>query len=118
MPQANDSIVAGPTLEQVGFDTRVTAGGLRYILNLATTAIPSLEYSNINWTVAGLRPNTPDELPILGPLPAYDNIIIASGHHRSGINLSPVTGRLITDLITGNPSRLIKHFDPTRFINI
>lgn len=118
VPQANDSIVAGPTLEQVGFDTRVTAGGLRYILNIATTAIPSLEYSNINWTVAGLRPNTPDELPILGPLPDYDNIIIASGHHRSGINLSPVTGRLITDLITGNPSRLIKHFDPTRFINI
>ncbi len=117
VPQSNGSIVAGPTLEEVGFDSRVTAGGLRYILNLATTAIPSLENSNINWTIAGLRPSTPDELPIIGSLPGFDDLIIASGHHRSGINLSPVTGKLIADLIIGNPSPLIKHFSPTRFLH-
>jgi glycine oxidase len=115
VPQSDGSTIAGPTLEDVGFDSRVTAGGVQSILNLATTVIPSLEDANINWTIAGLRPGSPDEMPIMGPVTGWDGLVVASGHYRSGIHLSPITGKLIADHITGQKPELLAAFSPDRF---
>ena len=99
VPRNDGKIIAGSTIERTGFDHDVTAGGLKKILNEATRLAPGLEKARIEETWAGLRPDSPDHLPIIGPTDV-DGLLIATGHFRSGILLAPVTARLIREWVS------------------
>jgi glycine oxidase len=99
VPRHDGRIIAGSTVEYKGFDRNVTVAGMRKILTGAISLVPALESARIEETWAGLRPDTPDHLPILGPTD-LDGLLIATGHFRSGILLTPVTARLIREWVT------------------
>jgi glycine oxidase len=92
-------LVAGSTLEDADFEKRVTPGGLERILSAVQEFAPALSGAEIVETWCGLRPDTPDHLPILGP-GELDNLTIATGHYRNGILLAPITAKLVTQWIT------------------
>lgn len=97
---ANGNFLLGATREFVGFDNRTTMAGLKQITTHATRMIPDLKQVGILRTFAGLRPFTPDGLPILGPVDGIDGFFMAAGHEGDGIALSPITGRLMAQMIT------------------
>jgi glycine oxidase len=99
VPRGGGMCVAGSTLEQVGFEKRVTPDGLGKILAAAVEIAPGLAGASITESWSGLRPDTPDHLPILGPTDV-EGLLIATGHFRNGILLTPITARLIADWIT------------------
>jgi glycine oxidase len=99
VPRNDGRILAGATVEYVGFDKHVTAGGVQKILSDAIELAPGLANARIEETWAGLRPDTPDHLPILGPTD-LDGLLMATGHFRSGVLLMPITARLISEWIT------------------
>jgi glycine oxidase len=110
-------LVAGSTLEHVGFEKAVTSGGIEQILTAANEIVPGLACAELLETWSGLRPGTPDELPILGPTDV-DGLLIATGHYRNGILLAPITAKLIAECITdGKPSIDLKDFSPLRFLS-
>jgi glycine oxidase len=117
VPRNDGRMVAGATVEYVGFDKEVTAGGLQKILNGAIEIAPALADAKIEETWAGLRPDSPDHLPIIGPA-GLDGLLIASGHFRSGILLAPITARLIREWITTQSVSAADwtRFSPMRFI--
>jgi glycine oxidase len=99
VPRKDGRILAGSTIEQAGFDRHVTAGGIQAILSEAMKIVPALEHAHIEETWAGLRPDSPDHLPIIGPTDV-EGLLIATGHFRSGILLAPITARLIREWVT------------------
>ena len=99
VPRNDGRILAGATVEYVGFDKQVTAGGVEKILSAAIEVIPEFADARIEETWAGLRPDSPDHLPILGPTD-IDGLMIATGHFRSGVLLTPITARLVRQWIT------------------
>ena len=106
VPREDGRLLVGATVERCGFDERVTAAGIRALLDAALTAAPSLGGFSVTETWAGLRPGTPDERPVLGPAP-LQGLILATGHYRNGILLTPVTARLIADFVaSGDASPL------------
>jgi glycine oxidase len=116
VPRNDGRILAGATVEYVGFDKKVTAGGLRKILDATIELAPDLAHAQVEETWAGLRPDSPDHLPILGPT-EIDGLLIATGHFRSGILLTPVTAHLIREWITEqNVSMDWERFSPLRFV--
>jgi glycine oxidase len=117
VPRNDGRIVAGATVEYVGFDKEITAGGLQKILNGAVEIAPALADAKIEETWAGLRPDSPDHLPIIGPT-GLDGLLIATGHFRSGILLAPVTARLIREWITKQSVSAADwtRFSPMRFV--
>jgi len=116
VPRNDGRILAGATVEHVGFDREVTAGGLRKLLSAAIELIPAFEKARIEETWAGLRPDSPDHLPILGPTD-LDGLLIATGHFRSGILLAPVTAMLVREWICSqNVSVDWERFSPMRFL--
>jgi glycine oxidase len=92
-------LVAGSTLENAGYEKRVTPQGLAHILEAAQELVPGLAGAEIIETWCGLRPDTPDHLPILGPTD-LEGLAIATGHFRNGILLAPITAKLIAEWIT------------------
>jgi len=115
VPRADGSIIVGASVEEVGFDNRVSAGAIQDVLEVATSLIPSLRDATLNWALAGLRPGSPDDAPMLGAVPGWDGLMVATGHYRNGILLSPVTGKLMADLIVGKDTEMIDHFSARRF---
>ena len=99
VPRNDGRILAGATVEYVGFDRHVTAGSVHKILSAAIELAPGLANARIEETWAGLRPDSPDHLPILGPTD-LDGLLIAAGHFRSGVLLTPITARLLREWIT------------------
>jgi len=99
VPQRDGRIIAGSTIEYTGFDHDVTAGGVELILREVMRMVPGLASARIEETWAGLRPDSPDHLPIIGPTDV-EGLLIATGHFRSGMLLAPVTARLIQEWIT------------------
>jgi glycine oxidase len=99
VPRSDGRIIAGATIERTGFDRYVTAGGMKAILNEAIRIAPTLEKARIVDSWAGLRPDTPDHLPIVGPTDV-EGLLIATGHFRSGILLAPITARLIREWVS------------------
>ena len=77
--------------------------------------MPSLRHAEINWSIAGLRPGSGDDLPVIGRMPGYDNVLVASGHYRNGILLSLATGEAVADLVEGSNGQFLSDFDPARF---
>jgi glycine oxidase len=115
VPRLDGRIVAGSTLENVGFEKRVTAGGMRKILDAAIELAPNLAGAEIVEMWAGLRPGTPDHLPILGPADV-EGLFIATGHYRNGILLAPVTAKLVRDWILNKKMpTAAANFSPLRF---
>jgi glycine oxidase len=115
VPRNDGRILAGATVEYVGFDKRTTAGGIEKILSAAIELAPQLANARIEETWAGLRPDSPDHLPILGPAD-LDGLLMATGHFRSGILLTPITARLIREWITEQRVSMDwDRFSPLRF---
>jgi glycine oxidase len=115
VPRNDGRLLAGATLEYVGFDKRVTAGGIEKILAAAIELAPGLKNARIEETWAGLRPDSADHLPILGPTD-LEGLLMATGHFRSGILLTPITARLIREWITEHKVSLEwERFSPLRF---
>jgi glycine oxidase len=115
VPRNDGRIVAGATVEYAGFDKRTTAGGIEKILSAAIDLAPDLANARLEETWAGLRPDSPDHLPILGPTD-IDGLLLATGHFRSGILLTPITARLVLEWITEQRvSTDWDRFSPLRF---
>lgn len=115
VPRRDGRIIAGSTLEDAGFEKRVTPAGLRKVLSAATEMLPQLDDAEIVETWSGLRPGTPDELPIIGPA-ALKGLLLATGHYRNGILLAPVTAKLIAEwIVAGKTSFDAGIFSPSRF---
>ena len=116
VPRNDGRIIAGSTIERTGFDRDVTAGGIQKILSGAMLLVPALEKARIEETWAGLRPDSPDHLPIIGPTDV-DGLLMATGHFRSGILLAPITARLIGEWVTEQRVSLDwERFSPMRFL--
>ena len=110
------NLVAGSTLENAGYAKAVTSGGLEQILGAVNELAPRLAGAEILETWSGLRPGTPDQLPILGPTD-MEGLMIATGHYRNGILLAPITAKLITEWITERRVSLdCDDFSPMRFM--
>jgi glycine oxidase len=115
VPRGEGLCVAGSTLENAGYEKRVTPGGLEKILGAVTEMIPALADAEIVETWSGLRPDTPDHLPSIGPTD-IEGLLIATGHFRNGILLTPVTAKVIADWITeGSSSISCDAYSPMRF---
>jgi glycine oxidase len=109
-------LVAGSTLENVGFEKGLTPAGLEQILHAAQELVPGLDNASIVETWSGLRPDTPDHMPILGATD-IEGLTIATGHYRNGILLAPITAKLIREWLTERRTSLpIEAFSPLRFL--
>ncbi len=98
VPRDDGRLLIGATVVDRGFDARVTAGGLRTLLDAALHAAPSLANFAVVETWAGLRPGSPDQRPFLGTTPV-EGYYVAAGHYRNGILLTPITARAIAELV-------------------
>jgi glycine oxidase len=115
VPRNDGRILAGATVEYTGFERTLTAGGLEKILGGAIELAPGLAGARVEETWAGLRPDSPDHLPILGPTD-IDGLLIATGHFRSGILLAPITAKLVREWVTlQHVSVDWERFSPMRF---
>ena len=109
-------LLIGSTREFVGFDRSTTSTALKNIARNACRVIPRLKGVNIIRSYAGLRPYTPDGLPVLGRVEGFEGFIMAAGHEGDGIALSPITGQLIAELVVnGTPSISLEDFKLERF---
>jgi glycine oxidase len=114
--KSKQMIIVGATKEEVGFDKNPTLAGLSWLLNAAFRLSPVLESCSLNHMWAGLRPRTPDNQPILGSAPGWENVTLAVGHGSVGIMLSAITGQTIAELIiTGQTPQILQPFSLTRF---
>jgi hydrogen cyanide synthase HcnC len=96
-------VIIGSTTENVGYRVETTTTAAHSLAAGAVRAVPALAGSTVKRTWAGLRPGTPDELPILGPVDGLDGYLNACGHFRTGILNAPLTGRIIAELAAGAP---------------
>jgi glycine oxidase len=116
--RSDGRLVLGGTVEEMGYDTRVTAGALLDLLRDAYEIVPTIVEYEILETLAGLRPGTPDNAPVLGKTPV-DGLIYATGHFRNGILLTPITAYSIADLVTtGETPSDIEPFSINRFLGM
>lgn len=115
IPRGDGSVLIGSTLEFVGFKKAVTVAGVRSILETGAQLLPCLEEARLSDSWSGLRPWTPDHLPLLGAAPR-DGLWISAGHYRNGILLAPASAQLLADSMTGEvPAVPMSPFSPARF---
>jgi glycine oxidase len=118
VPRGDGRVVVGATVEEQGFDTRVTAGAVGDLLRAALELLPDVAELELAETVVGLRPGSPDNAPMLGPA-GPEGLVVATGHYRNGILLTPVTADAIAELLaTGRVPELIAPFTPGRFAGV
>jgi glycine oxidase len=106
VPRHDGRVLVGATEEEAGFDTRSTPAAVRDLLSEALWLCPALERAELEATWAGLRPGSIDSKPYIGMAPGFCNLIVATGHKRAGLQLSPATAELVTDLVLGRTPRL------------
>ena len=102
VPRPDGRLIAGATVEEQGFDTAVTAGGVHELLREAYRLLPEVAEMELVEATAGLRPATPDNLPLVGPAP-LDGLFWATGHYRNGILLAPLAAKALADRLEGAP---------------
>ena len=102
VPRTDGRLIAGATQEERGFDTTVTAGGVHELLREAYRVLPDVAEMELVGMVAGLRPGTPDNLPIVGR-GAVEGLVLATGHFRNGIILAPITADALAATLAGRP---------------
>lgn len=110
-------LLVGATVEEAGFACHNTAGGVESLLRFTRHALPGLDNARLEATWAGLRPGTPDGLPILGPLPGWP-VIAATGHYRNGILLAPWTAREVARIAAGQAREETGPFSPERLLSL
>jgi glycine oxidase len=116
VPRAEGRVLVGATAEDVGFDERVTVTGVRDLLDSACDLVPELWQASFEGARVGLRPATPDEMPIIGRSDTLPGLVYATGHFRNGVLLAPLTAALVGDLVEGNSSdNALRHTRPQRF---
>ncbi|MGW2343510.1 glycine oxidase ThiO [Streptomyces sp. NPDC001661] len=115
VPRVNGELVVGATSEELGWDTTVTAGGVYELLRDAHELVPGITELPLTETRAGLRPGSPDNAPLLGPT-ALPGLLLATGHYRNGVLLTPITGDTMAHaLTTGELPEEARPFTPKRF---
>ncbi len=116
-PKQDNTVIVGATRDDVGFDCSVTSAGIADLRERAQKLVPALEQAELVQAWAGLRPKTPDTHPILGPLPGWTNVTVATGHYSFGILLSAITGQQVAAwLATQKLSPLLQPFSLARFL--
>lgn len=103
VPRPDGKVLVGSTEEDVGFDKRTTAEAVADLILLATRLVPVLGGAPVERCWAGLRPGSPDGLPYLGAVPGWDNVFVAAGHFRAGLQLSPGTALVMKECLLGQP---------------
>lgn len=118
VPRREGRLIVGATVEEMGFDTRVTAGGVHELLREAYRVLPEVAELELERVAAGLRPGTPDNAPLVGR-GAVEGLILATGHFRNGLLLAPLTATAIASLLAGDglPGELAVA-DPARFARV
>jgi glycine oxidase len=105
VPRADGHVLIGSTEEpEAGFEKANTAEAVADLLAFAFRLVPALASAELVKCWSGLRPATPDGLPFIGPLPGWQNVFVATGHFRAGVQLSIGTAQAITELFTGRPT--------------
>ncbi len=107
VPRTDGRVLVGSTEEDAGFDKQTTAGAIAGLLGFAFSLVPALAEAPLERCWAGLRPGSPDGLPFLGRVPGLDNLFVAAGHYRSGIQLSPATGLVMAELLQDRPTTVL-----------
>jgi glycine oxidase len=115
VPKTDGRLIVGGTVEERGFDGELTAGGVLALLEAAWRAVPAIEELPIDELWTGFRPTSRDDAPILGPTP-IDGLFLATGHHRNGILLAPITALAVSEAILfGRLPEIIREFTIDRF---
>lgn len=115
VPRSDGRLIAGATVEDRGFEETVSAGGVHELLREAYRLLPDVAEMEFVDAAAGLRPATPDNLPIIGRS-AMEGLILATGHYRNGVLLAPLTGQAVAKLLAGEvPPEEIADAQPQRF---
>ncbi|MFI7411765.1 glycine oxidase ThiO [Streptomyces sp. NPDC049627] len=115
VPRESGELVVGATSEELGWDTTVTAGGVYELLRDAHELVPGITELPLTETRAGLRPGSPDNAPLLGPT-ELEGLLLATGHYRNGVLLTPVTGDAMAHVLTtGELPEEARPFTPRRF---
>jgi glycine oxidase len=116
VPRENGLTFVGATVEDVGFRKRTTVAAINRLRRAAGDMVPGLALARMASAWAGLRPGSPDGLPMLGLLPGWANVWVATGHFRNGILLAPITGKLMAEsILGGRPLPALAPFTPARF---
>lgn len=116
VPAGPGTILVGATVEDVGFDERTTVSGVRGLLEAACGLMPDLCRATFVGARAGLRPATPDEMPLIGKSTKIPGLVYATGHYRNGVLLAPLTARAVADLVLENrEDPLLAATSPQRF---
>lgn len=113
-PRPDGRLILGATVEEMGFDRRVTGGGVHELLREAYRLLPDVAEMEFLDAIAGFRPGTPDNLPVIGRT-AIDGLILATGHYRNGILLAPVTAQAVGELVEGRDPEWLAAAGPERF---
>jgi glycine oxidase len=106
VPRDDGRILIGATEEDAGFDSRPTARGARDLLDFALSVCPVLGEAVVESTWAGLRPGSIDTKPYIGAAPGFENLFVATGHKRAGLQLAPGTAEIMADLVLGRRARI------------
>jgi glycine oxidase len=115
VPRADGRLIVGATVEEKGFDTTVTAGGVHELLREAYRLLPEIAELELAETLAGLRPGTPDNAPLIG-WSGVEGLLIATGHFRNGVLQAPLTADCVAALLAGEePPADLTQFSPQRF---
>lgn len=118
VPRLDGRLIVGATTEEKGFDDTLTAGGVLALLEAAWRGLPGIEELPLIEMWTGLRPGSRDDAPVLGPVAGVDGLVLATGHHRNGILLTPGTADLIAQhILTGALPPLLAPFSLDRFQN-
>jgi glycine oxidase len=116
VPRENSLTFVGASVETVGYRKRNTVAVVRRLRSGANALVPGLAFARQRSAWAGLRPGTPDGLPVLGRLPGWENVWVATGHFRNGILLAPVSGQIMADaILSGQMAHGLEAFSPSRF---
>jgi glycine oxidase len=116
VPRPDGRLIVGATVEEMGYDRTVTAGGVHELLREAYRLLPDVAEMEFLGATAGLRPGTPDNLPVVGPA-STPGLLLATGHYRNGILLAPVTAKAVAALVVDGsmPDGPITAASPERF---
>lgn len=117
VPRRDGLILVGSTEEDAGFVRQTTTEGVSGLLEFAKALVPSLAKAEVVRSWAGLRPGSPDELPLIGAVPGFSNLFIGAGHFRSGLQMSPGTATILADLLLdAAPAISLQGLTPDRFV--
>ena len=116
VPWPDGSMLVGATVEEAGFDERATVSGVAALIEAVAGVLPEALNAGFGPVRVGLRPGTPDDLPVVGRSAAAPGLVYATGHYRNGVLLAPLTARLVADLVLdGREDPLLAAVAPARF---